>query len=115
MRKPKVFSRSASPEETDSLTISEFADLFGLPASAILAAIEKNRSAIRKDFYTIPDLSRRWSCSRATVYNVLRESEFKLLDLSRKGKHKGHWNVPAAVVERIEQSRMHSLPDTIAA
>lgn len=113
MHKPKAFPRSASPEETDSLTISEFADLFGFSASAVLAAVERNRTAIRKEFYTIPDLARRWNCSRATVYNVLRESEFKLLDLSRKGKHKGHWNVPAAAVERIEQSRMRSLPEHI--
>ena len=96
---------------TDNLTVSEFADLFGFPASAVVAAIERNRAAIKKPFYTIPDLARRWNCSRATVYHILRESEFKLFDMTRKGKRKGHWNVPAAVVEGIEQSRMRALPE----
>jgi len=103
---------SVPSKVTDSLSVSEFADLFGFPASAVVAAIEHHRAALKKPFYSIPELARRWNCSRATVYNVLRESEFKLLDLSRKGKNKGHWNVPAAVVEHIERSRMRALPNT---
>src|SRR5712692_2949611 len=94
---------------TDCVSISELANVFGLPASALVSAVERNRQAIKKPFYSIPDLAKRWNCSRATVYNVLNESEFKLLDLSREGRKKGKWNIPASVVERIEQSRMASI------
>jgi predicted DNA-binding protein YlxM (UPF0122 family) len=89
------------------------ADALGLPTSALVSAIERNRQAFKKPFYSIPDLAKRWNCSRATVYNILRESEFKLLNLSRKDKKKGKWNVPASVVERLEQKRMeHMEPES---
>src|SRR5258706_16182525 len=94
---------------SDCISISELADVFGLPASALASAVERNRRAIKKPFYSIPELAKRWNCSRATVYNVLRESEFKLLSLSREGKEKGKWNVPASAVEHIEQSRMEPI------
>jgi predicted DNA-binding protein YlxM (UPF0122 family) len=103
---------SAPIKVTDNLSVSEFADLFGFPASAVVAAIEHHRSTLKKPFYSIPDLARRWNCSRATVYHVLREAEFKLFDMTRKGKRKGHWNVPATVAEQIEQTRMRALPET---
>ena len=95
--------------------MAELPEIFGFPLTAIIAAIEKHRAAVTKPYYSIPDLAKRWNCSRATVYNVLRETEFKLLDLSRQGKDRGKWNVPAAVVERIEQSRMERLPESVAA
>jgi hypothetical protein len=31
-----------------------------------------NQAPTRRDFFTIQQLAERWSCSRATVYNVLR-------------------------------------------
>lgn len=99
----------------DRFTIAEFSDLFGFPASAVLAAIERNRSAVKKPFYSIPDLAKRWGCSRGTVYNVLNQSELKLLDLRRAGRDKGKWVVPAAVVEHIERSRMKVLSEAKAA
>jgi hypothetical protein len=95
----------------DHLSVAEFADLFGFPAEAILSALERNCSAISKPFYSIPDLARRWCCSRASVYAILRESEFKLLDMRQRKKAKGKWNVPRAVVEQIEKSRMRSMPE----
>jgi hypothetical protein len=61
-------------KETDTLAISEFADLFGFPASAVLAAVEMNRRAIKQAYYSIPELALRWRMSRAGVYNVLRET-----------------------------------------
>ena len=102
-------TRSLTAE--DHFSIGEFADLFGFPAEAILAAIERNGSAINKPFYSIPDLARRWRCSRSTVYTILRESEFKLFDMRQRKKAKGKWNVPGAAVEQIEKSRMRSLPE----
>lgn len=100
---------------TDCVSISELADVFGLPASALVSAVERNRQALKKPFYSIPDLAKRWNCSRATVYNVLRESELKALNVAQKNTKKGKWNVPAAVVERIEQSRMEPMPESVAA
>jgi predicted DNA-binding protein YlxM (UPF0122 family) len=100
---------------SDKLSIAELADIFGFPVSALIEAINRNRRSVNKPFYSIPDLAARWNCSRATVYNVLRESESKLFNMSRKGRGKGKWNVPAAVVERIEQSRMEPIPESVAA
>lgn len=99
----------------DALSIAELADIFGFPVSALVDAINRNRQAIKKPYYSIPDLAARWNCSRATVYNILRESESKLFSMSRKGRGKGKWNVPAAVVERIEQTRMEPMPESAAA
>jgi predicted DNA-binding protein YlxM (UPF0122 family) len=99
---------------SDKFSISELAGIFGFPVSALVDAINRNRQAVKKPYYSIPDLAARWNCSRATVYNVLRESESKLFNMSRKGRGKGKWNVPAAVVERIEQSRMEPIPESVA-
>jgi hypothetical protein len=38
-----------------------------------------------------------------------RKSEFKVLSLAREGKDKGKKLIPAATVEKIEQSRMGPL------
>ena len=102
-------------KETDSLSIAEFANLFGFLPSAVITAIERNRRAIKKLFYKISELAKRWDCSRATVYNILRESEFKSLNMASEGsKERNCWRIPASVVERIEQSRMERLPEIAA-
>ena len=54
-------------------------------------------------FYTIPELSARWRCSRATVYNILRGE--KVLDFAALGR-KGKKLVPADVVCAIEERKM---------
>jgi len=108
-KKISIVVNPISLKESDTLKISEFADLFGFSSSAILEAIQRNRAALKKPFYTIPDLASRWNCSRASVYNTLRESESKLLDMTRSGRSRGKVNVPVAVVDRIEQSRMRAL------
>lgn len=94
-----------SLKESDRLTISEFADLFGFPAAAVLEAVERNRHAIKKPYYSIPDLATRWCMSRASVYNVLREHEARIVDFRGKSKAKGKRIVYADVVERIEKQR----------
>jgi hypothetical protein len=98
-------------KETDSLTINEFADLFGFPASAVIAAVAHQRRSCNKTFYSISDLAARWDCSRAKVYEVLRESEFKILDLRTSGTEKGVRRVPASVVQALEKSRMAVLEE----
>jgi hypothetical protein len=45
------------------------------------------------------------------VYAVLKESEYKVLDLARLGKKRGPKGVPAHVVEQIEKDRMRPLED----
>jgi len=98
-------------QTSDTLKISEFVDLFGFPASAVLTAIERKRRAINKPYYSIPDLTWRWNCSRATVYAILRESEYKVLHLERPGKKRGPKGIPAHAVEQIEKDRMRPLED----
>jgi predicted DNA-binding protein YlxM (UPF0122 family) len=60
---------------SDALSLQELADLFGFPVSALIEAVNRNRQTVNKPFYSIPELAKRWNCSRATVYNILRESE----------------------------------------
>jgi predicted DNA-binding protein YlxM (UPF0122 family) len=98
----------------DCVSITELADALGIPASALTSAVERNRKALKKPYYSISELAKRWNCSRATVYHILRESELRLLNLSRKDKKKGKWNVPASVVEHVEKARMESMPEEIA-
>ncbi len=95
---------------------------FGAPAPAVAQDYPNQRVTIVVPFgagsvtdimarILADELAKRWNCSRATVYNVLRESELKALNVAQKSAKKGKWNVPAAVVEHIEQSRMESLPE----
>ena len=100
---------------SDKLSIAELADVFGFPVPALVEAINRNRQAVKKPFYSIPELAKRWNCSRATVYNVLRESELKVLTVAQKSAKKGKWNVPASIVEHIEQSRMEAISESVAA
>lgn len=104
----KVPQSTASLTENDSITIAEISSLLGFPASAVIAAIQHNRSAVRKPFYSIADLAERWVCSRGTVYNVLSQHEGLVLQLvSPKGKkHRGKRSIPASTVERIEKMLM---------
>jgi hypothetical protein len=104
-----------SPElkGTDNLSIHEFAEIFGFTAAALIDAINRNRRILR-DFNSIPFLAARWSCSRAKVYDVLHETDFKLLDFVQSGKEKGKRLVPRSVVEQIERSRMRSFSQQAA-
>lgn len=108
-------SKTSGSSPGDKFTITEFADVLGFPVQALIAIIEQNRGAIRKPFYNISELAERWNCSRATVYNVLRETEFKVLNVAGKAStQRDCWRIPASVVERIEQSRMNRLPEVAA-
>lgn len=108
-------SSGTSPTGPVRFTISEFADMLGFPAAALNAIIAKNRAAIRKPFYNISQLADRWDCSRAQVYNILRETEFKVLNTaSKNSEERQSWRIPASVVEKIEQSRMERLPEVAA-
>lgn len=69
---------------------------------------KRSEPAARRDFLTIPQLAERWSCSRGTVYNVLRSTGTKVVDFAPKGR-KGHKLVPVATVEEIERRRLKRL------
>jgi Helix-turn-helix domain of resolvase len=89
--------------------------MLGFPVAALVSIIEKNRSSIKKPFYNISQLAERWDCSRATVYNILRETEFKVVNLaSENSSHRDCWRIPASVVESIERSRIERLPEVAA-
>ncbi len=108
----KTSGTSPSPQR---FTIAEFADMLGFPVTALHAIISKNRSAVKKPFYNVTQLAERWGISRAQVYNILRESEFKVLNTASKdSEERQHWRIPASVVEKIEQSRMERVPEVAA-
>ena len=115
---PSVSSGTSPTPKTqfsDSFTVAEFADMLGFPVGALVSIIEKNRIAIKKPFYNITELAERWDCSRATVYNVLRDSEYRTLHLaSKRNQARDCWRIPASAVEQIERSRMERLPEVAA-
>jgi hypothetical protein len=88
---------------TDSLTVQEFADIFGFTAKALIAAIEKQHMRLPKPFYSYKDLASRWCCSSQNIHHVLRRYEVEVLDLTPEGKSKGRKIVPRDSVERIEK------------
>jgi hypothetical protein len=118
LRKPENIRGEARPHAStdrqeqatsnDKFSVAEFASLFGidsqtLQAAVMQAAIERKRDS-GKPFFTIPELAHRWSCSRGSVYNYLREAGARIVDFAPPGK-KGKKLVPLEVVERIERQR----------
>jgi hypothetical protein len=99
-----VISAPPPLQETDSLTISEFADLFGFPSAAVIHAVQAQRLKLRKPFYSYRDLAARWDVSIGSVYNILEKYGATVVDLL-PGKTRGTRRVPVAVVERIEKQR----------
>jgi hypothetical protein len=66
-----------------------------------------NTAKCEQAFYTIPDLAKRWHCSRATVYNMLRGE--MVVDFAPRPGRKGHKLVSAHVVRQIENRRARRL------
>jgi hypothetical protein len=93
---------------SEALSITEIASLFGLTEDAVRYIMNNRSSSVRRDFYTIRQLADRWSCSRGTVYNVLRSTGTKVVDFAAKGR-KGHKLVPVAAVEEIERKRLRRM------
>ena len=112
----KTSGTSPTLSPSSSLTITEYAEIFGFTPTAVIDAIQRNRRAIKKDFYNITELAQRWSCSRATVYTVLEESEFKSLNVAAKtSKQRDSWRIPASAVEHIERRRSQAIGSSEAA
>jgi hypothetical protein len=110
-KKPVVMNRPMQ----ERFTIAEFADMLGIPVEALKVIIAKNRTVNRRPFYNISQLAERWNVSRAQVYNILREADFKVLNIASKtSEERQSWRIPASVVEKIEQNRMEHLPEVAA-
>jgi len=106
---------SKSKPTPERFTLAEFADLLGFPVAALNAIVVKNRTAVKKPYYKISQLAERWNVSRAQVYNILRQAEFKVFNVaSKSSEERQSWRIPASVVEKIEQSRIGRLPEVAA-
>jgi hypothetical protein len=92
----------ATLQEKDSLTISEFADLFGFPAQVIIDAIHTRSTKLYKPYYTFKELALRWNCTPQHVYNVVRDDDTKVVYLG-KGEKRGKPQLAREVVARIER------------
>lgn len=90
-----------------SLKISEYADLFGFPASAVIQAVQAQRSKTQQAYYSLKDLETRWRSSRGKVGAILKASNAIALDLrTRKGKERKSKKIyPAETIARIEAER----------
>jgi predicted DNA-binding protein YlxM (UPF0122 family) len=95
---------------SDRISVTELATLFGFSVSALVEAINRNRKILNKPFYSVSDLAARWDCSRATVLNILRESELKLFNASSKcATKRSSWRISVSVVKHLEDQRMKAL------
>jgi hypothetical protein len=94
----------------DLLSIAEFASLFGLPADAIVAAVEaqRQRRSGRQPYFSIRQLADRWVCSVPQVYKILQSSAAKVVNVGEGSKRKKVL-VPADVVERLERARVEKM------
>jgi hypothetical protein len=94
----------------DSIKIQDFADLFGFPASAVVAAVEAQRYRLAKSqsHFSIPQLSVRWSVSIPQVYKLLRADSVKIVNVGG-GSTRKKILVLAADVARLEKSRTEKM------
>lgn len=94
--------------------LASFAMVEGAVQSLLESRSPKNQPprADRKldagDYCSIAELAMRWRCSRATVYNRLRQVGARVLDFSTKGK-RGKKAIPASVVIQIENRQTKRL------
>ncbi len=91
-----------------SLKISEYADLFGFPAEAVLAAVQSQSRKTLKPFYSVTELAARWSMTRQGADHVLREYQAKAVNLGT-GKQRRSLRIPGDVVARIERQNTQLL------
>jgi hypothetical protein len=86
-------------DATNALTVDEIASLFGLPVNTVRERLA--RRTLPQEYFSIPDLAKRWRCSRGTVYNRLRAHGAKVLDFAPNGK-RGKKVVAASTVLQLE-------------
>jgi hypothetical protein len=86
------------------MSVAGFASALGVDPQVVCSTLSSRTISNNKNFFTIADLAQRWSCSRGSVYNYLRDAAASIVDFAPKGK-KGKKLVPLEVVERIERQR----------
>jgi hypothetical protein len=94
----------------DSLSIKDFADLFGFSEDSIRQAVAAQRYRIAKNqaYYSIPDLAARWCVSVPQTYKLLRDASAKIVNVGEGTKRKKIL-IPASVVAQIEKSRTEKM------
>jgi len=88
--------------QSENLSVSEVAQLFGIPESAVRAKIASRGEP--QAFFSIQELADRWRCSRGTVGNRLRASGARVLDFASPGG-RSKKAIPAGVVFQIESKK----------
>ena len=94
---------NVSPADT-AIVIDALAEAMNLPASALVAALEKSKQ--KKAYYSMVEAADRWRCSRASVYRLLEETELPVLNIPSGTGTKRRSSIPASVMEHIEKSRL---------
>jgi predicted DNA-binding protein YlxM (UPF0122 family) len=92
--------------QSENLSVSEIAVLFGIPESAVRAKITSRGAP--QAFFSLQELADRWRCSRGTVRNRLRASGARVLDFAAPGR-RSKKAVPAGVVFQIENRKSRLL------
>ena len=87
-------------------TLVERAEPSSLLQPTQCAHTMRGQSEREPPYLSIPDLARRWRCSRASVYNRLRGE--RILDFAPPG-HRGHKLVSIETVRKIERRHMKVL------
>jgi hypothetical protein len=95
----QIETQSSGADAATALTVDEIAALFGIPVTAVRERLA--RRTIPQEYFSIPDLAKRWRCSRGTVYNRLRAHGAKVLDFAPNGK-RGKKVVAASTVLQLE-------------
>ena len=95
----QIETQSSGSDTPTALTVDEIATLFGIPVNAVRERLA--RRTVAQEYFSIPDLAKRWRCSRGTVYNRLRAHGAKVLDFAPNGK-RGKKVVAASTVLRLE-------------
>jgi hypothetical protein len=74
----QIQTQGSNADTSTALTVDEIAVLFGIPVTAARERLA--RRAVHQEYFSIPDLAKRWRCTRVTVYNRLRAHGAKVLD-----------------------------------
>src|SRR5260370_37727114 len=90
---------SSHMDATNALTVDEIAALFGIPVNTVRERLARHNSP--QEYFSIPDLAKRWRCSRGTGYNRLRVHGAKVLDFVPNGQ-RGKIFVAASAVMLLE-------------
>jgi transposase len=95
----QIEAYSSRTDTATVLTVDEIAALFGIPVAAVRERLA--RRVVQLEYFSIPDLAKRWRCSRGTVYNRLRAYGAQVLDFAPNGK-RGKKVVAASTVLQLE-------------